>query len=878
MVQRLFPVRDNPSENDRIQSRLMILAGLIIVTYAIILTLAPAVRYHAGSERYQFAHWAGVAVWVISFSLLHRQSIQKLTHHDPFILPGVALLTGIGLQTIWRLYPTLGQRQTIWLAISSAIVLLGFKFPEFLGFLRRYKYIWLVGGLVLTGLTILLGTNPNGIGSTRWFEIFGVHFQPSEPLKLLLIIYLASFFSDQQSIKLTNIKSSLPTLMVLGIALLILFFQKDLGTASILFLIYLLMLYTARGNKIVLWITPLLILGAALLGYFLLDIVQVRFNAWLNPFFDPSGASYQIIQSLIGIAEGGILGSGTGLGSPKLIPVSVSDFIFTAAAEEIGFLGTTILILLFIILLYRGTKIGIAAQTSFHRYLALGIVFYFGVQSSLIIGGNIGFLPLTGVTLPFVSYGGSSLVVSFVALLILLTISHQTPAVEEAPPIHKPRFAAASGLLIGVLVIEILVTSLIAFWLKPSLINRPENPRWIINDRFVKRGEIVDRDNQVIIHNAGETGEFVRTSNYIPLYPIVGYTNPIYGQTGIEATTFPYLRGYEGYPYSTEVWQDLVYNQPPEGLNVRLTLDLALQQNADALLAETPGSIIMMNAASGEILAMASHPYFNAESLEKEWENLVNDADAPLVNRATLGLYPPGSTLFPFILAKQVSLNPPDAEIDLDQDQLTACLASSGASVFQDRASSNACQALQRTLAQGLGFETLLDLYQSIGLTTPPALRLNVARVNLPAIAKTDSFFLGNSPFNVTPLQMALAASALTHQGILPGPRIVNAYQTPQGDWDTLPKLSSNIQALPPSASQQVTDLLRNSISPYWQMSALVSTQNNETAAWFIGGTTEDWQGQPTVVVVLLETTDPARAAQIGTTLLDQTLNLSRQP
>lgn len=877
-MKRFFSLKDQGSKRDQVQNRLITLASLVIITHAVILTLAPAVRYHAGVERYRYAHWLGVIVWVVAFAFLHQQSKHKLPNRDPFILPVVALLSGIGLLTIWRLYPNLGLRQTIWLALSTMVLFLGFQSPSYLNYLRRYKYIWLVLGLILTALTIFLGTNPNGSGPTLWLRFFGVHIQPSEPLKLILIAFLAGFFTDRLSVVHRKIEDLIPPLFVTGTALLLLIFQRDLGTASIFLLVYLAILFTAKGDKLILWITPLLTILIGVVGYLFIDIVRLRIDTWLNPFGDPSGASYQIIQSIIAIAEGGIIGAGPGLGSPSLIPVSVSDFIFSAIAEEFGFFGMSTTILLFAILLYRGIKIAISSSNSFHRYLSLGLVFYFGIQSILIIGGNIGLLPLTGVTLPFVSYGGSSFVVSFSALLILLTISQETPPLEKALPKHQPRFTLVSGTMIALLGVEMIATSLMSFWFMPSLVERPENPRWIVDDRFTERGQILDRDNDIIITNTGGIGSYQRTSNHIPLYPIIGYTNGTFGQTGIELSTYPYLRGYEGYPYFTLLWQDLVYNQPPPGLDVRLTIDLDLQRTADDLLGENSGAAIVMNANSGEILAMSSHPYFDAANLETEWENLVNDQDAPLVNRVTQGLYPPGGTLFPFIMATQTTFmqqNPEPEAIFPNQLKNPNCALPPGESLTWGTLMANGCTDLQVQLAQKTGAEALLVFYQTLGFYSEPELHLTTSASELPETLDYTDFYRGHASINISPLQMALAASALTNEGVLPGPRIVNAYQSPDGDWITLPKLTSNSQVGSLEGSSQITNLLEASNTPYWQVTSTSQAEDNGTITWFVAGTLVEWQGQPFTVVVVLEQGAPALAQKIGNSLIEQVIRFS---
>jgi len=882
-VQKLFPITNKDSQTDQIQSRLMILAALFMITYGLILSIAPSVRNQTASISYRLDHWVGVVIWAISFALLHRHTAYKLQQRDPFLLPIVAMLNGLGLMTIYRLYPNFGIKQTAWLGLAMIVCFIGIQFPFFINYLRKYKYIWLISGLILTAFTLLLGSNPTGTGPTLWLKIFGVHIQPSELLKLLLLIYLAGYFADHLVIAETFWQSLLPNLLVTSTAVLLLINQRDLGTASIFLMLYLAMLFATRRHKMIMWIAPFAILIAGILGYFFIEIVQLRIDTWLYPFRDPSGASYQIIQSLIAIAEGGLIGTGPGLGSPGLIPVSVSDFIFSAIAEELGFFGIIIVITLFILLLYRGIKIALETPNVFHRYLALGIVFYFGNQTILIIGGNIGVLPLTGVTLPFVSYGGSSLLVSFSALLILIIISHQTPSKLISVPQPSRRILFVGGFMILVLVLEMLSASLISYWFSPFFTTRAENPRWVIDDRFRPRGNILDRNNQVIITNSGESGNYSRESNHIPLYPVIGYTSARYGQTGIEASMFPYLRGYDGNSYETVFWQNLLYNQPPDGLHVRLTIDLSLQKTADELLENVlpenfGGTAVLMNASSGEILVMASHPYFNAADLETGWENLVTDEAAPLVNRATQGLFPPGTALLPFVATTQINTlrqfpDPQTFLINPEEDK--QCTLTPDDDQTWETLISNGCQTVQIELAEITGMETLLEVYQDLGFFSEPALNLDVAEVGPPEQIDDFNFYSGENTFTISPLQMALAASTLTNQGIRPGPRLVSAYQDPEGVWITVPKFAQNIQVLPTAAASQVTELLQSSTTAIWQVSSTTTTDDAEVISWYVAGTTQQWQGQPTVVVVLLETFDPIDAKNIGLALMEGVLQTS---
>ncbi len=864
-------------QKGEIQQRLLLITAFIVVAYALVLTLAPSIRIRSANGPFQFDHWLGVAGWGISFYLMHHQAKKYLPKLDPYLLPIIAFLSGIGLMTIWRLYPNLGLKQTIWLIISAVVVMAGMRYPSFLETLHKYKYVWLISGLLLTALTIFIGINPNSEnGPTLWLQFLGIHFQPSELLKLLLIVFLAAYFTDRITIVQGRFESLLPTLVLTAAALLILFFQRDLGTASILLLIYLGILFTTRRSRLILIIAPLLMIASGIAGYFFLDVVRLRISTWLSPFSDPSGASYQVIQSMIAIAEGGLIGAGPGLGSPNLIPVSVSDFIFSAIAEELGFIGTTVLIALMIFLIYRGIKLANKTSNAFHRFLTLGIIFYFGVQSILIIGGNIGLLPLTGVTLPFVSYGGSSLLISFIAVLMLMTISHTAGTSENRAIIvrRRPRDLISGSVLMSILMLEVIVTSLLAFWFSPDLINRTENPRWIIDDRFVPRGNILDRDNQAIMTNTGAPGSYQRASNHIPLYTVIGYTNSVYGQTGLEASMYPYLRGNIGYPYLTNLWQELLYNQPPPGLDIRLTIDLEMQQTADSLLGENMGSIIVMNASSGEILAMSSHPYFNAETLDVEWDVLSTDEQAPLLNRATQGLYPAGAALFPFLAASQEDIleQNPDPESLLTNLNLSTCaIRPENTSLTWEVLIKNGCLAAQNDFAQEIEAEQISTLLHDLGFFSEPQINLNVAQVSDPGSTSIDVAQLREEAFSISPLQLSLAASALTHGGLVPNPRIVNAYRNPQNEWVTISDPQTAIQAIAPLAATRLTNLLKERDLPIWQVTAVTNADEENPVTWFMAGTTPNWQAQPISIVVVLEAVTPELAEQIGRELFQAT-------
>ncbi|MFN8412682.1 MAG: FtsW/RodA/SpoVE family cell cycle protein, partial [Anaerolineales bacterium] len=647
---------------DNTQGWLLRWTAIFLFLYSVILTIAPAVRERSWDVDYKLAHWFGFAIWLIIISLAHFATSRYLQDRDPYLLPAAAFLSGLGLLSIWRLDETFGLKQTIWLSISLILFIFALRIPHNLAFLRRYKYVLLTSSLVLTGLTILLGTNPMGAGPQLWLGCCGIYFQPSEPLKLLLVVYLAAYFADRPPVQFATVPLLIPTITLTGTALILLIVQRDLGTASIFILIYTTMLYIATEKRRVLIGAGTGLLIALLVGYFFIGIIHIRVQAWLNPWNDPSGNSYQIVQSLLAVANGGIIGRGPGLGNPLLVPVAISDFIFSAIAEEMGLIGTLGMLAAIWLILSRGMITALRAADRFRRFLAAGIVSYLGIQSLLIIGGNLRILPLTGVTLPFVSYGGSSLLTSFISILLLLIIS--TPEDNEPAPLtsHKPY-----TLLVGLLGIGLAVSALtMAWWAiirSPDLLNRTDNARRAIADRYVPRGALVDRNNELINSTEGKSGSYQRVYLYTELAPVTGYTQPVYGQAGLEASLDRYLRGLQGNPSSLLWWDHLLYGTPPPGLDVRLSIDLKLQAKADQLLGGHSGALILMNANTGEILAMASHPTYDPNKLDEEGESLSTNPAAPLVNRATQGLYPIGTSFQPFISAQFKDKTPSETQI-----------------------------------------------------------------------------------------------------------------------------------------------------------------------------------------------------------------------
>ncbi|MEI7990359.1 MAG: FtsW/RodA/SpoVE family cell cycle protein, partial [Chloroflexota bacterium] len=633
---------------NKIEKRLLQVACLFLLTAGLALTLAPLVRARTTTldwHELRGSHWIPLLLWAGGFSLLHTQLKRWMPQRDPYLLPCAALLSGWGLLTIDRLNPALGVRQGCWLFLACCLVSVGTRYPDILVQFRRFKTLGVTVGLLLTGLTLFLGINPLGAGPNLWLGGSGFYIQPSEFLKLFLAIYICAYlaerFSGEKHPSRQVFSTLVPTLALIGVALALLLVQKDLGTVCLIIFLYAVILYIAIGRTRILWISASLLTGLAAAGYVLFDVIRLRVDAWLNPWADPSGRSYQIIQSMMAIANGGLLGRGLGLGHPALVPVAHSDFIFAAISEEYGLIGAFVMIAVLAIFFQRGMLIASHVQDHFLAYLCAGTTALTTGQGALIIGGNLRLFPLTGVTLPFVSYGGSSLIMSFLILFILL---HASRNLERQANQIQPRIVQLSVVMVGVFAAVGLLLVWWSVFRAPEILARTDNARRSIADYYVRRGALLDRldapltaSNWFVQEDSSDQGDnrgyYQRVYLYPALAPVLGYTHPVYGQSGIEAGLDPVLRGFSGNSEVVIWWNHIVYGDPPPGLDVKLTIHTALQRQADESLGGARSALVLMDARRGDILAMASSPTFDANQLgdigdeqgTAYWQKLIQD-------------------------------------------------------------------------------------------------------------------------------------------------------------------------------------------------------------------------------------------------------------
>ena len=353
---------------------------------------------------------------------------------DPVLLPLAASLCFIGVTFLLRLDAHMARLQLVWLGIGLASMLALVAALEDYRVLERYRYTLALLGLALLLSTMILGKEVNG---ARLWLVFGpLRFQPSELAKVLLAIFFASYLAERKELiagagrsfhglRLPRLRDLGPLLTMWVLSLLLLIFQRDLGSSLLFFGIFVAMLYVATARVSFAAVGALLFVLGATVTFFLFPHVQERVDTWLDPLNPETinDESYQIAQSLFAFAEGGLSGAGLARGHPDMIPYVETDFIFAAVGEELGLFGAVALVLLYLIFSVRGLALALRCPDEFGKLLAVGLATIIALQSFIILGGVTRLVPLTGITLPFVSYGGSSLVSNFLLLGLLLCIS-----------------------------------------------------------------------------------------------------------------------------------------------------------------------------------------------------------------------------------------------------------------------------------------------------------------------------------------------------------------------------------------------------------------------------------------------------------------------
>lgn len=768
---------------------------------------------------------------------------------DPAILPVVFTLSGIGITFVTRLQPDASLGQVVFLFLGVALMVGTLAVVKNLEVVKRYKYVLGIAGIILLVLPMFIGTEI--YGSKLWIKIGGFQFQPGEFAKVLIVLFLAGYLAENREllsisnrtvlgIKFPRLRLLYPLFIVWGVCLLVVAFERDLGSALLFYTIFLIMLYVATGRVSYVIIGLALLAVGALGMYQIMSHVQVRVAIWLDPFSDAQNLGYQIVQSLFSLADGGLAGVGIGKGMADIIPVVASDMIFAAIGEEMGLLGGSAVLLLFMLFAVRGLTTAARAKSDLAAFSAAGLTAAISFQAFTIVGGVTKLIPLTGVTLPFMSQGGSSLLASFVIVALLLragdeatgrsteiantstdlaTAGYRTtvrgshmrrPALDTPESGLLGRVALANRLTRTVFLFTALFAVLIGNITYIQVIkaseyqDMPSNNHTINKARFIKRGSIITADGLTLAESVQQAdGTYARS------YPngnlaahVVGYYSQQYGTMGIENTQNDTLTGSKDYSSWQNALNSLAGISEP-GNSVQLTIDSRIQRAAEQALAGRVGAIVALDPRSGAVLAWASAPTFDNTNIQAAIEaaNASGGADTSMYDRATLALYTPGSTFKVLTLAS--ALENGLATLDTTYDS-PGRMEIGGADVVSigerghgkislAKAFALSSNTVFGQVADGLGAEKLVATARAFGYGQQLGLDFTTAASVMPNPEEMTEWELawagagqpvgqGHTPGpQATVMQNALMAATIANNGIAMNPYVVSQILAPDG-------------------------------------------------------------------------------------------------
>ncbi|WP_138736006.1 FtsW/RodA/SpoVE family cell cycle protein [Modestobacter excelsi] len=438
---------------------------LLLLAFAVVITLAAqcivdlTVTDSLSPELATFGTWF-TALWVVAHLVVRRFA----PYADPLLLPCVAVLMGLGLTMIHRLDIAADQLggnssgedapvQLLWATVGLALFVAVVVAVRDHRVLARSAYTLALVGLVLLAIPALL-PNSEINGAKLWIRVAGFSIQPGEFAKICLVVFFAAYLVDKRDVlalasrkvaglELPRGRDLGPVLLAWVASILVLVFERDLGSSLLLFGIFVVMLYVATERASWLVIGVILFSGGAFVAYQVFGHVRVRVDTWLDPFAYVDTGGYQIVQSLFSLGTGGLFGAGLGGGRPDQVPVAKSDFIASAIGEELGLFGLVAVIVLYLVLVERGLRTSLVVRDGFGKLLAAGLSFAVAWQVFVVLGGVTGLLPLTGLTTPFLAYGGSSLVANFGLVALLVRISDAARRPVAPPPATPPKLTDA---------------------------------------------------------------------------------------------------------------------------------------------------------------------------------------------------------------------------------------------------------------------------------------------------------------------------------------------------------------------------------------------------------------------------------------------------
>lgn len=885
-----------------------------------------------------------VGLFVV-FIIAHIATRKLAPGADPALLPIAFALSGIGIAFITRVAPYsdntgIALNQVMWLFIGVVCMILVLAVSRNLDKIANYKYTLMFVGFALLLSPLIPGLGQEIYGSQIWLHIGGFSFQPGEIAKIVIVLFLAGYLAQNREMlsvftwrvgpfKLPDLRSLLPVLLMWAVALLIVVFEKDLGSAIVFFFVFLVMVYVATGRSFYL-VGGLLLIGVGFLAaYALFDHVQTRVSIWLDPFADAQGSGYQLVQSIYSIADGGLFGvgigeglAGGGNGIPQ-IPVAESDFIFSIISEEIGLLGAAGVLLLFLCFAIRGFVTAARAKSDVSSFIAAGLTSIVVVQAFIIVGGVTRLIPLTGLTLPFVSQGGSSLIASFIIVGFLLRCGDEATGVgsemaSATSSLHANsvlgRVSLGKRLTHSVLIYSTMFALLVANLTVVMVVQADDiqsmsgNNHTLAKESHIERGTISTYDGTVLAESVlNDEGTYDR------VYPagdlashVVGYTSTQYGQSGIEAEYNDVLQGQRSFA----TWSDAIAalsGAGSPGNDVRLTINSTIQQAAQDALEGQVGACVVMDPNTGAVLAMASSPTYDAASVEDVIEQSSDDGSgSPLFNRAIQAQYAPGSTF------KIVSLTTALANNVASEDTVfsapgTMTIGNAEVSNFDHNNYGNLTLAQATELSSNtvfgqlgvqIGAKALVEGAEKFGFNQDLDFDLPVATSLMPdpdEMTEWETAWaaagepVGNheSPAGpqATVLEMAMVGSAIANDGVIMAPYLVDGIYSATGERSYTATPSTLYEVTSKETADRVTEVLKGVVNNGTGTAASIdgvqvagktgtAERSYGNDSWFVGFADADSDDPSVVIAIVIEDGDEGEGTALAQNVLRTALQV----
>ena len=880
----------------------------------------------------------GVPIGIFAAFVVAHLAVRKLAPGaDPAILPITFALSGIGIAFVTRLRPELAVGQLMWLFVGVAFLVLVLLFVRNLDRLARYKYTLMLVGFILLLSPLIPFIGQEIYGSRIWLSIGPFSFQPGELAKIAIVLFLAGYLARNREMlsvftwrvgpfNLPDIRTLLPLLLMWLISIGIVAFEKDLGSALVFFFVFLVMLYVASGKKTYV-IAGVLMMAIGAVGlYFVFDHIQVRVATWLDPFADAQNTGYQLVQTIYSLADGGLFGVGIGRGLADQIPVVESDFIFAAIGEETGLLGAAGLLLLYLCLAIRGMATAARAKSDVSSFAAVGLTAIIILQAFIIVGGVTRLIPLTGLTLPFVSQGGSSLLASFISVALLLRAGDEATGVGEEMRSATSMLPTASVLgrvalgkrltrtMVGFSVLfALLVANLTLIMVVQAdyYQNMAGNNHTLMQESDTERGSISTYDG-VVLAESQQTED----GSYERVYPagdlashVVGYYSTQYGTSGIEASENETLKGQQNYASWTDVINAAAGINTP-GNDVRLTINSTIQQAAqDALEGET-GAAVVMDPSTGAVLAMASSPTYSAGDVEALLEQAAasdgSDDAGQLVNRATQGLYAPGST-FKIIslatalqngIASEDSVYASPGTMEIGNAEVSNFGDESYGDITLQRATALSSNTVFGQLGVQIGAQLLVEGAEAFGFNKDLDFELPVVTSLMPdpdEMTEWETAWASagepvgehESPAGpqVSVLEMAMVGCAVANNGTIMQPYLVDSVYNANGERSYQAQATTYLQAITSETASRVKEVLKDVVDYGTGTTAAINgvqvAGKTGTAehpdgddGWFVGMADADSDTPSVVVAIVLEKNESSVASAKAGDILETALRV----